>query len=342
LEMNDSTGFSNERLLALGGSVSEYAAKARDAQQITDFVRDALQKLGVQTAITNTEFEKDLKLQQERTKIAGKSEREQAIAAVEAKYATGEQRDELIKLINAEYDAMDAAEKLKKEETKRADEVKKKAQDLQKELEKQSKDYLDQLMAAQKFAEESITGGMSAKDKLRDEYEQQLALFRQYQADMETLGYDSADVQRGIRAKLYQDLNDLNEKEIRDAQSKNDKLKGYWENYRDSVAESAMSTDELWTDTLQNFSRAVSQATTDAISEWEGWGNLAATIIESVSRSMIQALIEMGTQRLALWAIEKMIGTASSAGYIAQVTGQANAGVQMAGINAYASAAAIP
>ena len=342
LAVNQETKFSKKELTALGGTVAELAAKGREASDIAQFAKDALGKLGIQAAITNAEFEKDLKIQRERTLVAGKSERQQAIAAAEAKYSIGEQRDQMIALINAEHDAKEAAEALKKAERDRADEIKKKAADLRRSLERQAKDYLDQLMAARRFAEESITGGLGGTAKLKREYDEQLALFRQHQADMETLGYDSADVQRGIRAKLFDDLNELNERQIKDAQEQAEKSQGYWESYAQSVREASQNTDELLQETLSNFSRNVSTSVTDAIFEWEGMGNLAATVMEATARSMIQSLIEVGVQKLTLWALDKTIAASAGAGYVAQVTGQAQAASYLAAINAYASAAAVP
>jgi len=116
----------------------------------------------------------------------------------------------------------------------------------------------------------------------------------------------------------------------------------FWSSYTESVRNSSAITDELWADTLSNFSRNVSNNITNSIFEWKGFGNLVENIAVSFGKSMIQTLVEIGTQRTVLWALEKTIGKANSASYITQVAGQAQAGAHLAAINAFASTAAIP
>lgn len=53
-------------------------------------------------------------------------------------------------------------------------------------------------------------------------------------------------------------------------------------------------------------------------------------------------LIRIGIQKTASFLLDKAIGTAAATGYVAQVSGQAYAGMNLAAINAFASTAAIP
>jgi len=134
-------------------------------------------------------------------------------------------------------------------------------------------------------------------------------------------------------------------KEQLEAQHKNNlkqENNDFWASYTESIRNTAMNTDQLWADSLTNFSRNVSNSVTEAIFEWEGFGNLAENIAESFGRSMVSSLVEIGTQRLVLFALEKSLGKASTSSYVAQVTGQAQAGAHLAAINAFASTAAIP
>ncbi|MEN3158302.1 phage tail tape measure protein [Alkalimonas sp. NCh-2] len=65
-------------------------------------------------------------------------------------------------------------------------------------------------------------------------------------------------------------------------------------------------------------------------------------LMASIADDVIRMLIRIGVQKLASMALDKTIGTAAAAGYIAQITGQASAQTFMAGLNAFTSTAAIP
>ena len=117
---------------------------------------------------------------------------------------------------------------------------------------------------------------------------------------------------------------------------------GFWTNYMESIRTTAENTDQLWGDTLTNFSQTMSSNITQAITDWQGFGNLVKNIASSFSKAVIQSLVEIGTQRLVLWALEATLGKASGVSYLTQVTGQAQAGAHLAAINAFASTAAIP
>ena len=117
---------------------------------------------------------------------------------------------------------------------------------------------------------------------------------------------------------------------------------GFWTNYMESIRTTAENTDQLWADTLTNFSQTMSSNITQAITDWQGFGNLVKNIASSFSKAVIQSLVEIGTQRLVLWALEATLGKASGVSYLTQVTGQAQAGAHLAAINAFASTAAIP
>lgn len=117
---------------------------------------------------------------------------------------------------------------------------------------------------------------------------------------------------------------------------------GFWTNYMESIRATAENTDQLWADTLTNFSQTMSSNITQAITDWQGFGNLVKNIASSFSKAVIQSLVEIGTQRLVLWALEATLGKASGVSYLTQVTGQAQAGAHLAAINAFASTAAIP
>lgn len=115
-----------------------------------------------------------------------------------------------------------------------------------------------------------------------------------------------------------------------------------WDRYVQSMRETAENTDQMWMDTLSRFSEGVSSAVTNAIYDWQGFGDFSMSIIDALGRQMVQTLVEIGTQRLVLWALEQTINTSARAGYVAQVSGEAMSAAILSGIHAYSSTAAIP
>lgn len=65
-------------------------------------------------------------------------------------------------------------------------------------------------------------------------------------------------------------------------------------------------------------------------------------LMSSIAEDVIRMLIRIGIQKMATWAIDKIFGAQAAAGYVASITGQASAMSLMAGLNAFASTAAIP
>ncbi|WP_423186773.1 tape measure protein [Alishewanella sp. d11] len=65
-------------------------------------------------------------------------------------------------------------------------------------------------------------------------------------------------------------------------------------------------------------------------------------LMAAIAEDVIRMLIRIGIQKMATWAIDKLFGAQAAAGYAVAVTGQASAMNLMAGLNAFASTAAIP
>ncbi len=105
---------------------------------------------------------------------------------------------------------------------------------------------------------------------------------------------------------------------------------------------SATTYDGLMSQAFNSFTSNISQGLTDAIFQTSSLSEAVTAAANSFAQSTIQALLQVYAQKVALWALEKTMDTSASASYASQVTGQAMAGVNLAGINAYASAAAIP
>jgi hypothetical protein len=102
------------------------------------------------------------------------------------------------------------------------------------------------------------------------------------------------------------------------------------------------SSTGLMTETFNSFTSNISSGLTNAIIQADSFGDAMRNAAASFAQSMIQAIIQVMAQKAVMWALEKSLGAATNAAYVGMVAGQAGAGVQLAGINAYASTAAIP
>lgn len=208
-----------------------------------------------------------------------------------------------------------------------------------------------------KKAEDEKKRAQSLVDAARNQYQQifdaQLE-FEGKEVELENRRYERKITQMEQEFQLLRDKNLVTTeieseyrlaKEQLEAQHKGnlaEQNNDFWTNYVESIRTTAENTDQLWADTLTNFSQNMSSNITNAIYEWEGFGNLVKNIAVGFSKSVVQSLVEIGTQRLVLWALEATLGKAKSVSYLTQVTGQAQAGAHLAAINAFASTAAIP
>jgi len=124
----------------------------------------------------------------------------------------------------------------------------------------------------------------------------------------------------------------------REAEMRGDWTNGWgeaWANWSDQVNDIAGQMESVFTDAFGGLE--------DALYEFVTTGNLSfSDMLRSMAEETIRMLIRIGAQKLINFALEKTIGTTAAAGYVAQVTGQSTAGVMLAGINAFASTAAIP
>lgn len=102
------------------------------------------------------------------------------------------------------------------------------------------------------------------------------------------------------------------------------------------------SSTGLMTETFNSFTSNISTGLTNAIIQADSFGDAMRSAAASFAQSMIQAIIQVMAQKAVMWALEKSLGAATNAAYVSSVAGQAGAAVQMAGLNAYASTAAIP
>lgn len=102
------------------------------------------------------------------------------------------------------------------------------------------------------------------------------------------------------------------------------------------------SSTGLMTETFNSFTSNIASGLTNAIIQADSFGDAMRNAAASFAQSMIQAIIQVMAQKAVMWALEKSLGAATNSAYVGMIAGQSGAAVQMAGLNAYASTAAIP
>ena len=162
-------------------------------------------------------------------------------------------------------------------------------------------------------ATRSFTEGKTTKE----EYEEQIELQNEF---------------------LSTSLKNLEDYYAREDEMRGDWTNGWdeaWANWNDQVSDIAGQMEDIFTSAFGGLE--------DALYDFITTGNFSLSdMLRNMAEETIRMLIRVGAQKLVNFALEKTMGTAAAAGYIAQVTGQSTAGVMLAGINAFASTAAIP
>jgi hypothetical protein len=141
-----------------------------------------------------------------------------------------------------------------------------------------------------------------------------------------------------ISAETYNRAVEAAKSKLSDAGEEDD----YWSNYLDSMEDRLLNFDELAGNTLDNLASRFGSFFESAIFDSENLGDAFASMAEGMARSMVGAIGEMIAQWLVYQAVRAVVGKTAAAGGAAAMATNAQAGVMMAGINAYSSTAAIP
>lgn len=153
------------------------------------------------------------------------------------------------------------------------------------------------------------------------------------------------------RAQIVMDSTIYTEEERRqvllDLQNQtNDELgelnKGYWESWLDAADENLTDFSEISGNAIENFSRSFGEAFASATLEGESATDAIQGMMAGLARSTIAALGEMAAQWLAYQAVQLFVGKSTQAGAAGAKSAEAAAASTMAGLNAFASTAAIP
>lgn len=116
----------------------------------------------------------------------------------------------------------------------------------------------------------------------------------------------------------------------------------YWAMWIKAAEESVTNFDELTGNLINNFTSGIGDAFESMVFDAESLGDAFDKLAEGMARSVVNALGEMAAQWLAYQIVQMTVGKATAASASTALIANANAGVAQAGINAYASTAAIP
>lgn len=190
--------------------------------------------------------------------------------------------------------------------------------------------------------------GTQLKASLRTESEQ-LAdrtaylneLFDAGAISVETYGRAIAEAQERIAGSSVDDaLNSF----FSDIDAESERLAGgdYWSNFAASMENNMMNMDQLVGNTLQGWTSQFGTFFSTAILESDSLGDAFSTLATGMATTMVSAIGQMIAQWLVYQAVRLATEKAGQASAATAMTANAQAFALQAGINSYASAAAIP
>ncbi len=208
---------------------------------------------------------------------------------------------------------------------------------------------LQDKVAARKTQMQIGVAGIGMGDQARQEMEQMLSIQEEYAQRHEELARAQsgpnalpADVYnqrlQQMRSAMDQETQIVRDGQAAQLAARQEGFNGVtsaWSNYLASASDVAGQMDALFTNAFRNAE--------DALVEFVKTGELdLRKLADAVLTDVIRLLIRMGIQMAANAVMSKTMATAAAAGYVASISGQAGAQVAMAGLNTFASIAAIP
>jgi hypothetical protein len=109
----------------------------------------------------------------------------------------------------------------------------------------------------------------------------------------------------------------------------------FWEQMKEHISSTSQDFDTMWGNTFNSFAQNMGDAVSTSIMEGQNFGDTMKSIARSAIKEVISGLVQIGVKKLALSAIEKVIGTTGAATNVALA---ATTGTAMAA--SYAPAAA--
>lgn len=171
----------------------------------------------------------------------------------------------------------------------------------------------------------------------RDITRQKQEAFRQLQAgDIDTSQYEDQIAALEEHLELRLELFDEYYEQL--AEREGDWTVGAltaMQNYIDNAKDIAGQMEDIFSNMFRGLE--------DSVLEFVKTGEFSMRdLMAAIAEDVIRMLVRIGIAKMANWAIDKLFGAAAAGSYVAQITGQATAMNFMAGLNAFASTAAIP
>lgn len=116
----------------------------------------------------------------------------------------------------------------------------------------------------------------------------------------------------------------------------------FWQQWLEASADTLTNFDELSATTIESFSNQMGDALESVIFDSENLGDAFQGVMQGLARSTVNALGQMAAQWLAYKVVQMVVGKSTAVAGAAGMAAQAQAASLMAGINAFASTAAIP
>lgn len=117
---------------------------------------------------------------------------------------------------------------------------------------------------------------------------------------------------------------------------------GFWEQYLLSAEEALTNFDDLAKGTIDQFSSGMGNAFESVVFDSQNLGDAFKSLTEGMARSLINSLGRMAAEWLAYKAVQTIVGKSAASSAALSKTAEAQVASQMAGLNAFASTAAIP
>ena len=183
------------------------------------------------------------------------------------------------------------------------------------------KEVTKEVEAATKEVEGSFLNSLS----LIDEISANAFTFDETMAENAGMFWDNFE-ERGFTA--YQNLQEGNQ--------------SFWEQWLEASKNTLTNFDELSATTIENFSGQMGNALESVVFDSESLGDAFQGVMQGMARSVVNALGQMAAQWLAYKLVQFAIGKSTAAAGAAGLALNAQAQSLMAGLNAFASTAAIP
>ncbi|MBL3809560.1 hypothetical protein [Alteromonas macleodii] len=183
------------------------------------------------------------------------------------------------------------------------------------------KEVTKEVEAATKEVENSFLNSLS----LIDEINANAFTFDETMAENAGMFWDNFE-ERGFTA--YQNLQEGNQ--------------SFWEQWLEASKNTLTNFDDLSAMTIESFSNKMGSALESVIFDSESLGDAFKGVMQGMARSVVNALGQMAAQWLAYKLVQLAIGKSTAVAGAAGLALNAQAQSLMAGLNAFASTAAIP